>query len=239
MLAGDLGPAQMDALRTETGRMAVYLAEQLAAAPRSPRGNSGSSLLGTLSRGVEDRKIDTAEAIGIAIVLFGAGGESTSALIGSAMRLLASDAKLRARLGNAPEDIPRFVEETLRLEPPFKFHYRSVRRSCELGGYALGQGDRLMLLWASANRDATYFDAPDQIRLDRAYPRHHMSLGRGNHFCPGAHLARLEAHILVEEVLSQARDFSLDPDDPPRHASTIFVRRLERLPIRLEPFSPG
>ena len=58
-----------------------------------------------------------------------------------------------------------------------------------------------------------------------------MSLGRGSHFCPGANLARLEARILVEEVLSRDEGFGLRPNDPPRHAATIFVRRLERLPI--------
>ncbi len=231
MLAGNVAPAQMAALRAETGRMARYLAEQLGVAPRSSQTESEACLLGILNQGVEANEIDLGEAIGIAIVLFGAGGESTSALIGSSMRLLAADPELRAQLRSSPDSIPRFVEETLRLEPPFKFHYRSVRRSCELGGYLLGPGDRLMLLWASANRDASHFDAPDEIRLDRAHPRQHMSLGRGSHFCPGAHLARLEARILVEEVLSRENDIGLDPDDPPRHASTIFVRRLERLPI--------
>ena len=121
MLAGNLGPARMGALRAETGRMAIYLAEQLDAASRSSQAESSGSLLGILSQGVKEQKIDIAEAIGIAIVLFGAGGESTSALIGSSMRLLSSDAELRAQLRNSPDGIPRFVEETLRLEPPFKF----------------------------------------------------------------------------------------------------------------------
>jgi cytochrome P450 len=235
MLAGDVSLAQMAALMTETGRMAGYLGTHLEAAMSQTRADEGAPLLHVLARGVRAGAIETRHAIGIATVLFGAGGESTAALIGSAIRLLAEDPTLAEELRRSPELVPRFVEEAVRLEPPFKFHYRSVRRSCELGGARLEPGDRLMLLWASANRDAAIFEDPDSLRLDRPQYKHHMSFGRGAHFCVGAPLARMEARSIVEEVLARTRRIGLSADSPPVHAPSIFVRRLERLPIEVEP----
>ena len=141
---------------------------------------------------------------------------------------------LRAR----PAEIPRFIEEVVRLEPPFKFHYRSVRRPCRLAGFDLAPGDRLMLLWASANRDPTVFDDPDTLRLDRRHPKQHMSFGRGSHFCIGAPLARLEARVLIEELLAIRPAIGMriaESQGAPvaRYARSIFVRRLERLEVEL------
>jgi cytochrome P450 len=138
-------------------------------------------------------------------------------------------------LRHAPRLVPRFIEEVARLESPFKFHYRVVRRACELGRVELAEGDRLMLLWASANRDPAQFDDPDALRLDRRHPKQHMSFGRGSHFCIGAPLARLEVRVVLEHLLSRTKHISLCADDRAVHAPSIFVRRLERLPIDIEP----
>ena len=137
-------------------------------------------------------------------------------------------------LRRAPHLVPRFVEEIARLEPPFKFRYRAVRKPCRLGGVDLVPGDRLMLLWASANRDPAHVEDPDALRLDRRHPKQHLSFGRGSHFCIGAPLARLEARIVVEQLLSRTRRLSLRPDDPAVYTPSIFVRRLERLPLDVE-----
>lgn len=231
ILAGAVSPPAVRALGLETGRMAAYLSKHLDAALASPQRGPGAPLLHALAGGVRDGEIRKEQAVGIAIVMFGAGGESTAALIGSAIRLLAADPALADSLRRAPERIPRFVEETVRLESPFKFHYRAVRRHCELGGVDLHPGDRLMLLWASANRDPAVLDDPDALRLDRRHPKQHMGFGRGAHFCVGAHLARLEARVMVEEMLSRTRHIQLSAQAPPVHAGSIFVRRLERLPI--------
>jgi len=231
ILAGDADVERLTFLATETAAMITYLGEHL---DRTERGNPSSddwSLLQLLAEGVHRGEISRDEAVGIAMVLFSAGGESTASLIGSAMKYLAGDAPLAQRLRSAPDLIPAFVQEICRLEPPFKFHYRAVRRDCELGGYSLAEGDRLMLLWASANRDPAVFDDPEALRLDRAHPRDHMSFGRGQHFCVGAPLARLEARIVIEQVLAKTQHLALFADDPPRYTASILVRRLERLPI--------
>ena len=103
-----------------------------------------------------------------------------------------------------------------------------------LDGFELEVGDRLMLAWASANRDAEIFEEPDVLRLDRRHPKAHMGFGRGAHFCVGAPLARLEARVLVEELLASTTRLALVPDVPPVYARSIFVRRLEHLFIEIE-----
>ena len=236
ILAGDVGQESMMNLAVETGRMAEYLRDHLEKAMTDPaRPDPGhESLLHTLADGVKAEQVTVSEATGIAIVMFGAGGESTTSLIGSAVRLLAQDPDLADRLRREPDLIPRFVEEALRLEPPFKFHYRAVRRECELSGFQLVPGDRLMLLWAAANRDPSIFSSPNALQLDRKHPKHHMSFGRGTHFCIGATLARLETRVVIEEILQHTKGFRLDPESPPIHAPSIFVRRLESLSILID-----
>ncbi|MFP8876249.1 MAG: cytochrome P450 [Myxococcota bacterium] len=238
MLAGDLSSSRLAELGRESGRMAQYLAGHLETAKREPGGGADAPLLGQLALGVMAGQIAEEQAVGIAIVMFGAGGESTAGLLGSAMRMLAETPGIAERLRESPPLISRFVEEVVRLEPPFKFHYRSVVRDCQLGGHDLEAGDKLMLLWASANRDSAIFEDPDQLRLDRRHPKHHMGFGRGNHFCIGAPLARLEARILIEEILAHTKSIRLSPQERPVYAASLFVRRLERLPLEVEAFEP-
>jgi cytochrome P450 len=231
MLAGDVSVARMRELGLETAAMADYLGKHLEAAKAGREPAPDAPLLGALAHGVETGRIPFRDAVGISIVMFGAGGESTAALIGSAARVLARDPVCADTLRGQPDLIPRFVEEVVRLESPFKFHYRAVRRACELGGFELLPGERLMLLWSAANRDPAHFEDPDALRLDRRHSKQHLGFGRGAHFCIGAPLARLEARVVLEHLLARTRRIALRADDPPVHARSIFVRRLERLPL--------
>jgi cytochrome P450 len=233
MLAGDVSAAKMAELGAETGRMAKYLGERIGAPPARAEPGPDTPLLHSLAWGAASGQIALAEAVGIAIVMFGAGGESTAALIGSAARRLAQDPALADELRRDPGLVSRYVEEVVRLEPPFKFHYRAVRRACELGGASLSAGDRLMLSWAAANRDPAHFVDPDALQLDRRHSKQHLGFGRGAHFCIGAPLARLEARVMMEELLARTRHVALRAGDPPVHAHSIFVRRLERLPLEV------
>ncbi|MHA7838588.1 MAG: cytochrome P450 [bacterium] len=238
MLAGDASTDRLVHLVRETSRMAEYLDSHLETALPDPRSEPDAPLLHALARGVRSGTIERSEAVGIAILMFGAGGESTTGLIGSAVRLLASDVTLQDALRDTPSRIPRFVEEVVRLEPPFKFHYRTVRRTCQLGGFDLGPGDRLMLCWAAANRDPEVFDRPDDVDLDRRHPKQHMGFGRGTHFCIGAPLARLEARVMIEELLARTHRIELllgsTSGGGVEYAKSLFVRRLERLDLRVE-----
>jgi cytochrome P450 len=126
-----------------------------------------------------------------------------------------------------------FLEEVLRHESPFRGHYRRVVRETELGGTSLAPGDRLFVLWGSANRDHTLFSDPDDVDLDRANPRQHLAFGNGLHFCIGAPLARLEARIALEELLGTTSGFA--PSGPARHLPNLMVRRVAALPLELSP----
>ena len=234
MLAGDADLGRLRFLGEETARMFVYLGEHLDRADAHTADAPDGTLMAALARGVADGHIDRETAIGISSVLFGAAGESTAALIGSCLLHLAESPEVADRLRASTGLIPRFVEEVVRLDPPFNFHYRVVRRACQLGGYDLEPEDRLLLSWASANRDESVFTDPDELRLDRRFPKNHVGFGRGAHFCIGAHLARLEARLVVEAVLTRTIRVALDDSKPVVHAKSIFVRRPERLPLRVE-----
>ena len=233
MLAGEVDGARLGFLGSETGKMAEYLGKHFDAALEDPDDDPDAPLLHALAAAVRAGKIDRRYAIGIAIVMFGAGGESTAAFLGSALRMLAENPAIAEALRADPNRISCYLEEVIRLEPPFNFHYRAVRGSCQLGGYDLEAGDRLMLLWASANRDPKIFEDPDALRLDRKHPKRHMGFGRGAHFCIGAPLARLEARVVVEEVLAATRTVKVrEPvSDSAVYAKSIFIRRLERLDL--------
>ena len=231
MLAGDVEADRMRFLFEENERMNAYLSTHLDRADPATAEEPDATLLAILARGIGDGFIDRKTALGISTILFGAGGESTASLIGSCLYRLARDPAMADALRADPSHVARFVEEVVRLEPPFNFHYRSVRRACRLGGFDLEAGEKLMLSWSAVNRDEAVFEDPDALRLDRRHPKNHMGFGRGRHFCLGAHLARLEARCIVESLLRRTRQIGFDPAKPPVWARSIFVRRLERIPL--------
>ena len=103
------------------------------------------------------------EAFGILGLLLAAGGESTTSLLGTAVRILAERPELQDRLRSDPELIPTFVEEACRLDPPFRGHYRQVAIDTTLGGVDIPARSRLVLLWPAANRDESLCAKPDQF----------------------------------------------------------------------------
>lgn len=235
ILAGNVDATRLGSVAEEAHKMVDYLGEHLDRASADLRNDDNAPLLHPLALAVEDGRISRDAAVGIAATMFAAGGESTAALIGSMVRYLAEHPEIAHVLRERPELIPRFVEDVGRLDPPFNFHYRVVKRSCELGGFDLHPGDRLMLLWASANRDPTHIDDPDELRLDRKHSKDHMTFGRGGHFCLGAHIARLEGRLVCEELLRATESIAPEPGRDPIYANSIMVRRLEYLPLVAEP----
>jgi cytochrome P450 len=165
------------------------------------------------------------------MILLGAGGETTTSLIGNAVRILAERPALQARVRASPDLVPDVLEETLRFESPFRFHPRLVRGPATLGDVEIPDRAMVALCWASANRDEHEFLRPDEFDIERPNPRHHMGFGRGIHFCVGAPLARLEARVVVTRLLERTREFALDPADPPEWVDSVWIRRHERLPL--------
>jgi cytochrome P450 len=214
---------------TRTSEIETWIANQLSTAANRP----ADDLLGTVARGVESGVFTDVEAIVTLHTLLSAGGESTTSLLGNAVRLLAEHPDLQEHLRHNPEQIPAFVEETLRLESPFRYLMRSARRDTTLGGVDIPADATVLLLWSAANRDAAAFERPDDIDLQRQVPRGHLAFGRGIHYCVGAPLARVEARTVLTVLLQRTSSITLDPQHAPRWVNSLMVRRHEHLPIRL------
>jgi cytochrome P450 len=190
-------------------------------------------LLGAVARAVGNGVFTESEAAGVLHTLMSAGGESTTSLLGNAVRMLAEQPELQADLRAHPDRIPVFIEEALRLEPPFRHHMRSATRDTELGGTQIPAGATVLLLWGAGNRDPREFEQADSIDLQRDVPRHHLAFGRGIHHCVGAPLARLEARTVLTLLLERTSNITLDPEQPPTWVNSLMVRRQEQLPVRL------
>jgi len=205
------------------------------AAARSTDHPDQSTLIGVCAKAVGDGELSDMEAFGILGILLAAGGESTTSLLGTGVRVLAERSDLQKRLRAEPGLIPTFVEEVCRLEPPFRGHYRRVVVDTTLDGVEIPAGSRLVLLWPAANRDQALCGQPEQIDLGRTSPRHHVGFGWGIHLCVGAPLARLEAKLVLEGLLARSTGFSIDEtSEPLRHHKSLMVRRLVSLPLKID-----
>jgi cytochrome P450 family 144 len=231
ILAGIVDAAQMQRAAESAVETSAYLGRHLEAAMAVP---DDENLLGTLAGGVRDGGLSFDEGVGILVQLVGAGTETTTSLIGTAVRRLAEDADLQARVRREPAAIPAFVEEMLRVDGPFRFHYRTTPHPTSLGGVAIPAGARVLLMWAAANLDSAAYPEPARVDVDRPLAKSHLAFGRGIHLCIGAPLARLEARIAIERLLSRTTRLRLDPDQSPRQRPNIFLRRLAALPVVLD-----
>jgi cytochrome P450 len=229
LLSGMNTPEEFAANSAAAASLYHYCCEKLAAARREPQDN----LTGALVRAVDGDPptLSEREAASIVLQVLIAGNDSSASTMGSAVHVLARDPGLQERLRGAPERLGDFVEEVLRLEAPFQGHFRVTRGDCELAGTALPRGTRLMLLWASANRDETVFENPTVVDLDRKNLKAHLTFGFGIHHCLGAPLARLEARIALEQLLARTRAVALETSAV-RYLPSVFVRTISELPIR-------
>jgi cytochrome P450 len=207
--------------------LAGYINEHFRLAAEDPQDN----LLGDLATARAAGELSDLTALNIMATLFSAGGESTASLIGSAAYVLATRPDIQQRVRDDPDLLGAFLEEVLRYEPPFRGHYRHVIRDTTLNGVELTAGSRLILLWGAANRDPSHFNDANDFRLDRSDGRGHISFGKGAHFCVGAALARLEARIVIGELLK--RTSHIEAADTGRWLPSLLVRRLERLELRV------
>jgi cytochrome P450 len=196
-------------------------------------GRPADGLLSVVAQAVKAGDLESADAFAVMATLLSAGGESTTSLLGNALHHLATHPELQAHLRAHPAVLTSFIEEMLRLESPFRYHLRHATKPTDLLGVEVPAGASLLLLWGAANRDPSEFDRPDELVLDRPAPRHHVAFGRGIHLCVGAPLARLEADVILTEVLQRTSHIELDPDDAPIREHSLAVRRFQRLPLRL------
>jgi cytochrome P450 family 144 len=216
---------QLTAAGVAVMELAAYITDQFRLAATDPQDN----LLGDLATACASGELEELTAQAMMIILFSAGGESTASLIGSAAWVLATRADIQQRVRDQPKLLGAFLEEVLRYEPPFRGHYRHVVNDTTLQGVDLKAGSRLLLLWGAANRDPAHFHDPDQFRLDRSGGKGHITFGKGAHFCVGAALARLEAQIVIGQLLE--RTTIIEAAETRRWLPSLLVRRLELLQL--------
>jgi len=173
-----------------------------------------------------------ADLVRLATVLFAAGQETTARLLAAGMHVLAQQPALVDELRAQPAGIPNFIEECLRLEGPIKSTFRLALRDTKIGGVEIPAGSIVMGSVGAVNRDPRVFDDPDRFDPKRRNARRHIAFGHGEHFCPGASLARAEARVSFERLLARLDDFRLVDPSALRYAPTYIIRGLEELPLR-------
>jgi cytochrome P450 family 142 subfamily A polypeptide 1 len=172
------------------------------------------------------------ELIKLMVILMVAGNETTRNGISGGMQLLIENPDERQKLIDDPSRIPMAVEEMVRVVSPVRSFSRTVLENTELRDKKLEQGQRVLLLYPSANRDEDAFPDADRFRVDRN--PHHVGFGVGSHFCLGANLARMEMRVVFEEVLRRLPDMEFS-EGGPEFAPSALVRSCSRMRVRYTP----
>src|SRR5262245_18922611 len=172
------------------------------------------------------------DVVRLATIIFAAGQETTARLLTAAMRILAEQPALAEDLRSDPQAVPNFVEECLRLESPIKGSFRLALRDATLAGVYIPAGSIVMAVIGAANRDPRVFPDPERFDAKRLNARHNIAFGHGEHFCPGASLARAEARVSFERLLARLGDFRLVDPGTLSYIQTFIIRGLNDLPVR-------
>ncbi len=207
-------------------KMLQYFGELIEDRAKHPRDDLTGALL---EAEIEGDRLDARELLGFLFLMVVAGNETTTKLLGNAAYWIWKNPSERASLRTDPNLVSRWVEETLRYDNSTQALVRRVEQEFEIHGQKLREGDRMVLLVGSANRDQRLFEEPDRYDLKRN-TNAMVSFGQGTHFCLGAALARLEARVALEEVQRSLPDFEVD-EAGIRRIHSVNVRGFASLPI--------
>jgi hypothetical protein len=194
------------------------------------RKNPRDDLASVIANGqVDGAPMGPMETFGYYLITFTAGHDTTkNALVGGMNALIRNPDALEQMRRN-PERVPSAVEEIVRWTSPVNYMVRTVTRDAEVGGQKMREGDKLILFYASANRDEDVFEDPFTFRVNRD-PNRHLGFGIGEHFCLGAHLARRSQRALFGELARRLESVELAGE--PDWIQSSFVVGLKHLPIR-------
>jgi cholest-4-en-3-one 26-monooxygenase len=181
---------------------------------------------------IDGEKLEEHEIVMGFFLLMAAGNDSTKATYCSGMRALMENPDQLQLLIDDPSLIPSAVEESLRMFPAFAHFRRTATRDTELNGQKIKAGEKVVMWYASSNRDETRH--VDADRFDVRRTEEHQAFGAGGrHFCLGTALARLELRILFEETLERYPKMELA--GKPAFVESLFINQLKTLPVRLSP----
>jgi cytochrome P450 len=164
------------------------------------------------------------------VQLVTAGNDTTKTMLSSGLLALLQHPDQLAEVRTDPSLVAGAVEEILRWANPLHYFRRTATAATELGGVAIGEGDKVAMVYTAANRDPAVFDEPHRFDIHRD-PNPHLSFGIGEHFCLGVHLARLEGRVFFEELFAHFDTIELI-GEPVRVRSNLN-NALKSLPVRL------
>jgi cytochrome P450 len=191
----------MDPVESGAAQAGLELVQHLGAMVAARSADPSDDVISVLVRAQEGEVLTPPEVIGFAGVLTFAGTETTTNLIGNAVRVLVEDEAVRGRVLHQPETVPQLLEETLRWDSPVRYVFRRATGPVEIAGTPIAQNAIVCVLLGSANRDPQRWGRDAEcFDLDRATSGH-LGFGFGAHFCLGAALARLEADCALRALL--------------------------------------
>jgi cytochrome P450 len=224
----EAGNQQTPENMAEAAELFGYFSSVLAERRERP----GNDVISTLVHSeIDGERLEEFDLLMFCITLLVAGNETTRNLLSHGVVALATHVDELARLEREPSLLPRAVEEMLRWGSPVSSFLRTATRDTELRGTQIREGDRVLMLYAAANRDEEVFgDDAEDFRVTRDASRH-VAFGFGEHFCLGAALARLEGRIAFEELLSRFSSIALVGEI--ERLPSIVIRGIVRLPVTL------
>ncbi len=169
------------------------------------------------------------ETMGYCLIAFTAGHETTRGAIGGGFHTLIERPDLREHWAGNPELTPLAIDEILRFVTPVNHMVRTASEDYELRGQQIRKHDRLVLFYASANRDEEVFEKGDEFQIDRN-PNPHLAFGVGEHFCMGTHLARKTSGALFSELVTRLE--SVEFTGQPERTASALVPGFKHMPIR-------
>ena len=195
------------------------------------RANPRDDLATVLATGqVDGAPMPPLETLGYFLITFTAGHDTTKNALAGGMRAFAENPDQFAALREDPAGrVVDAVEEVVRWAAPVNYMRRTAARDTEIDGTKIREGDRLILFYASANRDEDVWEDPDSFRIDR-HPNPHLGFGYGEHFCLGAHLARRSQRALFSEIARRIEHVEVAGD--PEWIVSAFVVGMKHLPLR-------
>lgn len=210
-----------------------FFVEQFEARRTDPQDDLLTTLLfshvGAEDDGSDAEPLTMAELVRITQQLLVAGNETTTKLMSEMMRLIAHTDGEWKRIKAHPDRIPIVVEESLRLSSPNQGMSRVCTRDTEVAGVSIPEGARVVVMYASANRDEARFACPHAMDPERDNLRDQIAFGHGTHYCVGANLARLEATVALERLAARIESYRLHDDNTFEYLPSFVLRGLKRL----------
>ena len=219
---------------TSEQRMGIFMqfvsyCEQVTAARREAPRDDLASVIANAE--LEASPLTSVDLMGCFLIVATAGHDTTSSSTAGALHALLENPGQMALVRENPDALPGLVEESIRWVTPVKHFMRTATSDCEVGGRLIPQGEAVMLLYPSGNRDDAAFDNPFQFDATRR-PNRHLSFGHGAHHCLGNVLGKMEMRIFYEEFFKRVGRIELIGE--PKLTQSVFVSGLKALPVRIE-----